>query len=369
MGLRRFWTLPAALLASLLIPPLPAAADSYELIDTVAIPGFFSFDIGWVDDASGDYYIAERTSQPNQGRVDVIDTETHQLFDPIGQFVGQQGSGKSGPNGILVVHRTHTLWAGDGNSHLKAYDVRDGSLRFDIDLGGKKRTDEIAYDPDHHLLLAANDADSPPFISIVSTNDGSIVKQVAYPQATDGIEQPAYDRATGLFLLAIPATTTNPGGQIDYIDPQTGDIVRTVGLTDCVPHGLVVGPRHRMLVGCSKERTLILSIFTGQVLANITQVGGSDEVWYNPGDHRYYTASSNHQENGQPVPVMGVINARTNTWITNVPTAAGAHSVAVSRNNNHIFIAVNGEGVRVYARTGDDGDNAFDPEDDPGTGE
>jgi DNA-binding beta-propeller fold protein YncE len=64
-----------------------------------------------------------------------------------------------------------------------------------------------------------------------------------------------------------------------------------------------------------------------------------------------------------------VINARTNAWTTNVPTATGAHSVAVSRDNNHIFVAVSNEGVRVYARTDDDDNNGFDSEENPGTGE
>ena len=49
-----------------------------------------------------------------------------------------------------------------------------------------------------------------------------------------------------------------------------------------------------------------------------------DEVWYDSGTHHYYTASR-----GQPGgAVLGVIDAKTNKWIENVPTAPGAHSVA-----------------------------------------
>jgi hypothetical protein len=53
-----------------------------------------------------------------------------------------------------------------------------------------------------------------------------------------------------------------------------------------------------------------------------------------------------------------------------VPTAAGAHSVAVSRNNNHIFVAVNNEGSASTPRTDEDRLNSgFNREGDPGTGE
>jgi len=72
----------------------------------------------------------------------------------------------------------------------------------------------------------------------------------------------------------------------------------------------------------------------GDVLATVTQVGGSDEVWFNPGDKHYYLAANSNP--GGPVP--GVIDAETNTWIQNVPTFTGAHSVAANPINNHIFV-------------------------------
>jgi len=73
---------------------------------------------------------------------------------------------------------------------------------------------------------------------------------------------------------------------------------------------------------------------TGQIIAEITQVGGVDEIWYNPGDNKYYTASRD-MPNG---PVMGVIDAGTNTWLVNVPTNTNSHSIAVDPGNNHAFV-------------------------------
>ena len=66
----------------------------------------------------------------------------------------------------------------------------------------------------------------------------------------------------------------------------------------------------------------------------ITQTGGTDEVWFNPGDMKYYTAGRD-MPNG---PVMGVIDARTRTWLVNVPTGSNAHSITADSFNNHILV-------------------------------
>jgi hypothetical protein len=35
---------------------------------------------------------------------------------------------------------------------------------------------------------------------------------------------------------------------------------------------------------------------------------------------------------------LGVIDAKTDQWIENVPTAPGAHSVAADSNTQHVFV-------------------------------
>jgi hypothetical protein len=37
-------------------------------------------------------------------------------------------------------------------------------------------------------------------------------------------------------------------------------------------------------------------------------------------------------------PVLGVIDADTNSWLANVPTGTNSHSVAADRKNNHVFV-------------------------------
>jgi hypothetical protein len=76
-------------------------------------------------------------------------------------------------------------------------------------------------------------------------------------------------------------------------------------------------------------------------------VNGCDEVWYNPGDHRYYLAAFTNASG----PALAVVDAESNRWITSIPTVPKAHSVAADTYNNHIFVPLNGQGVAVYALT------------------
>jgi len=80
--------------------------------------------------------------------------------------------------------------------------------------------------------------------------------------------------------------------------------------------------------------TVILDVATEKVVQVIHEVGGMDEVWYNPGAQQYYTGSRD-QPGGA---VLGIINAATNRWIENVPTGTNAHSVAADAKNNSIFV-------------------------------
>jgi hypothetical protein len=71
------------------------------------------------------------------------------------------------------------------------------------------------------------------------------------------------------------------------------------------------------------------------VLADFSNVGGSDEVWYNPGDNRYYLASSAAQN-------LGIIDAGSLSLVANVQSGVGAHSVAADLATNHIFVPIAG---------------------------
>jgi DNA-binding beta-propeller fold protein YncE len=342
-----------------------AQSAMYRQIALIQLPGIppqsgpFSFDISWVDPGTHRYYLADRTGNG----IDVVDTVSNRFLYRMaqGQFIGFTGKNDtSGPDGILVIADQQTAWVGDGSSRVKVIDVRTGLVVSTISTGTtKNRADELSYDPVDHLILVANNADDPPFVSFISTTERRVVGKIVYEDATDGIEQSVYEPKSGMFYLSVPETNAERGGRIDRIDPKTMRIAARFPVSNCHPGGLTVGPNQQLLIGCSeiyaeaRALSLVIDSRDGHIVSTIQQVGASDEVWYNPGDNHYYLAARNMTANGMKggpaAPVLGIVDAATNGWIQNLPTGAAAHSVAADPTNNHVFVPVP-NGIAVFAR-------------------
>jgi hypothetical protein len=143
-----------------------------------------------------------------------------------------------------------------------------------------------------------------------------------------------------------PTQASTAVGCVDEIDPRIGNpagpiVVAVIPILNCMPTSMVQGPGHDFLVGCAGHDgtqfpplEVIVDGTTNKILASIDQTGGVDEIWYNPGDNRYYTAGRD-MPNG---PVLGVIDAATRTWLVNVTTGSNSHSVSVNQFTNQIFV-------------------------------
>ena len=304
-------------------------------IAKVAVPGkpLKAFDISWVDSPTGHYYLADRSN----GAIDVIDGLTNTFSAQIPGFVGFTGKNDtSGPDGVVVTQSGKELWAGDGDSTVKVVDLTTNKVVATISTGGKFRADEMAYDPKDNILAVANNADDPPFASLISVSGRVVLKKISFTDSTNGAEQPQYDPVTGMFYISVPATNANPGGEIDVIDPVGKTVTAKYGLTNCGPNGLAIGPGNQLLAGCGNpHRSVVIDRTNGSVLGDFSTVGGSDEVWYNPGDNRYYLAETAFQN-------LGVIDAGSLTAVGEVESGIGAHSVAADLSSNHIFVPIAG---------------------------
>ena len=339
----RFAWVAAALAAG--ISGGTAVAGEISLITTVDVQGkpLTNFDISYVDAAAGRYYLADRS---NAG-VDVIDTRTNRFIERIGGFVGWKGkSGASGPDGVVLAPDKQQLWVGDGDSTLKIIDlsVNPPKIVATVSTGGTARVDEMDYDPKDGVVLAANNADEPAFVTLISTGpDHRILAKVAFPEASDGIEQPAYVAETGLFYFSVPVLKQEKThGAIGVFDPKSAKMVKMIPVDGCSPTGLSHGPGTKLVVGCAAgsadsgmpPATLIFDVASEKVVKKIAEVGAEDEVWYDAGTNRYYTASR-----GMPSgPVLGVIDAGSDTWVANVPTSKDAHSVAADARTHTVFV-------------------------------
>ena len=380
---KKLFALPALALGVLVLCATAYAQNSdqgkgkdklgpYRLLTTVNIPGgLVGFDISWVDSETGRYYLANRgtASTPPAPSVSVIDTRHDKLLYAIPL--------STAGNGVVAIHRTGngegepgagTLVAGmtpnAGESSKVFFIDLDHPFAppFAVDTGGHVgcvpacRADELAYDPRDHIILVANDRAQDLFVTFISTeNPPHVVGKIYYngstpgnPVATNGIEQPVWDKRTRSFYLAIPATAAHPAGEVDEIDPIAQKITRIFPSSifcTAGPAGLALIPNQRLMTSCGD----VLDVATGTVVTHVNGVAG-DEIWFNSGDERVYFGRN---------PAF-VVDAETYQQIVGAgpngpPIPAGpTHSIAADSENNHIFIPVTGVGVKVYT---DDQDN------------
>src|SRR5262249_37499768 len=140
-----------------------APIAGYKLLNTIKIPtGLAGNDISWVETATARYYLADRGSAPSVApTIDVIDTRSEQFLTSIVL--------PSPPNGVVGIPRAHEIWAGLNDSTVVVIDTDNNTISHVISTGGTACADEAAYDPVDRLLLIANDQDTPPFVSFIST--------------------------------------------------------------------------------------------------------------------------------------------------------------------------------------------------------
>jgi hypothetical protein len=363
-------------------------------LTAVQIPGnpLLSFDISWADDDRSEYYLSDRS---NAG-IDVIDTGSNTFKRTIGGFVGVKfnatggvNNNISGPDGVTSHGRW--LYAGDGDSTLHVIDLEAptaSATQQVISTGGTTRVDEMALTPDGTMLLAANNAEDPPFATLFAANGDNAASSVtaisrisvdpAIVPAGFGLslEQPTWERETSRFYVSIPVIANNPpgcnygqlGGAVTcdggmlVIDPRTvtagsaeigafdaGGNTGVVMLSGCGPNGITVGPHSNLLLGCTpqnnpSDKTTLVINAQSKNSVHISGVTGSDEVWFNWGDWRYYTGSSRAcgLPGGCPAPnggaVLGVIDGQSNMLIETIPQSQNSHSVAADPRHRTIYV-------------------------------
>ncbi len=257
---------------------------------------------------------------------------------------------------------------------------------------GDLRADEPSFDPEHNRLIVTN-GDTPgpggPIVTLIDTTNptcagnscvlaqfffdgggdtattgcpGPAVSGVApvnggaircrhvgsgfSPYATNGLGGSIYNPGTHKFLQAVPQVGPNPAdGEVTEIDPVAFQVTNHFALKGlgCQAASLAIGPNNNVLVGCANREgeafppsTFIMDGTTGKIINSIFQVGRVDQVWYNPGDKRFYLAARDMEQGS----FLGIIDATNNMWLYNAPTGGNAHGVAADPVNNHIYVPI-----------------------------
>ena len=389
-----------------------------KLLGTIPIPGphpFASTDIVWADQTTGKVLFSDRS---NSG-VEVIDGRTDLFVGRVTtngspttvppaaagtlHFQGLTSpSTHEGPNGEVTTPDKKG-WAADGDSTVKVVDLDASSPTYlqivaQISTAGFgllsnctggptgtcNRADEIAYDPDLNIIAVANDepgAGLQPFLTFINAGyPYNILGQINFAGqesvASGGLEQPVYDDQTHSFLQTVPVTgssSSTTGSIVEYRikpSPFSETVVKTISLAsfDCSPSGEALAPNGHLVVACATGGAagtpstfpLVIDVATGnEVGPGINQVGGGDEVNYNPGENEFVVSSSVDGVTAGPgnPTVLGVINANNGEWIQNAPPATPATSsttlgtgglatsgragnLAALGSNNHVFVVV-----------------------------
>ena len=390
----------------------PPLTTQTTCVTAIAIPGnpLRSFDISFVNPDRAEYYFADRSN----AAIQVIQTGALKWQRSLGGFVGIKlnaagtavNNNISGPDGVA----SHGRWVygGDGDSTLKVFNL-DGNpataLQQVVSTGGTTRVDEMALTTDGTLLIAANNAEDPPFATLFNANGDnpksnvSIIARILVDNSIMpagfglSIEQPAWDPGTSRFYTSLPVIANNPpgcnygqlptpahpgpitcDGGLLVVDPaqittspvtlgafNTTTKTGVIALHGCGPNGATVGPNENILLGCTPQNnpsntiTLVINAVS-RAQTPVTGITGSDEVWYNAGDNRYYLGASRACGSGGGCPAggaaLGVVDAGTNIFIEKVPQSSNSHSVAADEKRNLIFVPQ----VGTFAVVGSGGD-------------
>jgi hypothetical protein len=305
--------------------------------------------------------------------------QTGATFNPpscvIGQIyydgAGGAASGGTGLTGTVPVDNVGATFPCPDPSNPQTFGGISGSAAASLvpGIGITPLTHTLYTIPCHHgpILSYANGTycvgsnasgnatgiQAPPF------SDASCAGAIA-PAGLGGM---TFDPGTGFVLLANENSVASTNvGNVDVINLQLGTgngavVVGSIVTPNCMPTGLSQGPGEYFLVGCADHdgeafppNEYIINLAggftagtgynvncTSTPLVNciqITNVGGVDETWYNPTDNKYYLAARDMPSGA----VMGVIDAKTNQWLTNMNTGSNAHSISVDPSDNHVFM-------------------------------
>src|SRR5690349_2226587 len=160
--------------APTLLPLIPENTNGCVTVSKVPIPPIAgktaSIDILEIDQQSHLLYVTDRTDNG----IDIFDVSA-----PTAKYVKTVDVG-SGPNGVVVAKNVNKVFAALNDSSVVVIDVAPGSPTLNtvvakISTGGKKRADELDYDPTDKKVYVANSDDG--IVTVIDATSNKILKK------------------------------------------------------------------------------------------------------------------------------------------------------------------------------------------------
>ena len=130
-------------------------------------------------------------------------------------------------------------------------------------------------------------------------------------------------------------------GGVAEINPTTGAVIRVIDLkalgacSNCSPTGLAAAANGQILIGDGNVGGSGSIIFdpTTNTFKVLPTLNGVDQVWWDPTTNRWFAAAGNAVP-----PILGIVDAATDTIFQILNTTPGDHSVAVDPISKEIFV-------------------------------
>jgi len=310
------------------LPVVPADTTQVPLTK-VAIPPIagktLSADIMEIDQAAHMLYVTDRTS----GGVDVFDVTSFP-----GKYVKTIPVPGGGANGLTVAKNVNKIAVGNNDSTVSIIDINPSSPTVNtvlttLSTGGKKRADEMDYDPNTKKMLVANSDDA--FVTSIDMEGNKISKKIDVPGGA--IEQPRYNPTDKMMYM-----TGSEDNVLYQFDLTKDTMVKKTDIVDkCNPNGLAINDKLQIaLLDCSNkaqpQHMVIWDLKGGKVQSTTDKTGTGDAAVYDAKADKFFATAANFFRGGQ----MAIFDGK-GTFLTNVPTAVGSHGVAYDETNNAVY--------------------------------
>ena len=301
--------------------PRVAADTTTAKITTYPIPGVtgpaaISADIMDVDQAGHLMVVGDTSS----GGVDEWD-----ISAATPKFLRTVKTPGGGPSGVIIAKNVNRIVAGIADSSVVSIDMNTNQVVGTVNTGGKKRADELDYDPKDKKVYVANSDDG--IITAIDMTTFKVTKKFE-DKTWVAIEQPRYDSADGMMYVTI-----RDPNQLAIFDPAKDELIKQVPLPGTRSAGIWMNPKTNVGVIAVQPRPVIWDFKAQKQAGTLDQAGTPDEIFYDAKTDLYFLGAS-----GAPWgPTLSIVGGTPIKFITNVPSVAGAHNAAFDDTNNVIY--------------------------------